>query len=91
MTSTFEGYVEANGKMIYEAVQGTFHQYTRREGSPLWDGNFRITSGESPEELDEGVLHLRNGKMGRISITELFLGTDVVHFRGRGPIENENN
>ena len=41
MTSTFEGYVEAHGKTIYEAVQGTFHQYTRREGTPLWDGNFR--------------------------------------------------
>ncbi|MCZ6675383.1 MAG: hypothetical protein O7C75_20835, partial [Verrucomicrobia bacterium] len=24
MTSTFEGYVESNGKTIYEAVQGTF-------------------------------------------------------------------
>ena len=91
MTSTFEGYVEANGKTVYEAVQGTFHLYTRRQGTPLWDGNFRITSGEPPKPLSQGILHLKNGKKGKISITELFLGSDVVHFRGWGTMENEGN
>ena len=91
MTSTFEGYVEAHGKTVYEAVQGTFHRYTRRQGTPLWDGNFRIKSGEPPQPLSQGILHLKNGKKGKISITELFLGSDVVHFRGLGDMEPEAN
>ncbi|QXD25969.1 hypothetical protein F7C95_08820 [Opitutia bacterium ISCC 51] len=91
MTSTFEGYVEAHGKTVYEAVQGTFHKYTRRQGSPLWDGNFNIQSGEPPQPLSQGVLHPKNGKMGKISITDLFIGSNVVHFRGLGDIEGETN
>lgn len=91
MTSRFEGYVEAHGKTVYEAVQGTFHKYTRRQGSPLWDGNFNIKSGEPPQPLSQGVLHLKSGKMGKISITDLFIGSNVVHFRGLGDIEGETN
>ncbi|MCB1122608.1 MAG: hypothetical protein KJT03_13735 [Verrucomicrobiae bacterium] len=93
MTSTFEGYVEAHGKTIFKAVQGTFHKFTRRdhEGSPLWDGNFKITSGEHPRPIANGILHLTNGKKGKIAITEVFLGSDVVHFRGLSDMEAEAN
>lgn len=91
MTSTFEGYVEAHGKTVFKAVQGTFHKFTRREGSPLWDGNFKITSGEAPRPISNGVLHFTNGKKGKISITEVFLGSDVVHFRGLADMEPEAN
>jgi len=91
MTSTFEGYVEAHGKTVYEVVRGTVHRYTRREGNPLWDGNFSIESGEPPQPLSQGILHLKNGKKGKISITDIFLGSEVVHFRGLGDMEQETN
>ena len=45
----------------------------------------------SQKARKNGEKTAKNGKKGKISITDLFLGSDVVHFRGLGDMESETN
>ena len=84
--TNFTGYIEAEGKVTYKRVSGSYRISIDAGGMKSWFGSLKILSGEIPELID-GVLYMDEGKSGKILITNIILPSGPVRFKGSGPLE----